>query len=87
MLMIGRLQVGRAMTEEEGTRRGVQDDAQLTRRFTAEGGVGLADRSQRPHSSPSRLDGEAEEIAALRRGRMTGTAIARRRGQPLCAVG
>ena len=37
-------------------------------RFAAEGAAGLADRSSRPHSCPSRLDGAAEaEIERLRR--------------------
>jgi len=57
-------------------------------RFAAEGAGGLADRSSRPHRSPTRLDGHAEgEIEALRRQRLTGPAIARRTGRPLSTVG
>ena len=57
-------------------------------RFVAEGEAGLADRSSRPHRSPTRLDGRAEEeIEALRRQRMTGPAIARQLGRPLSTVG
>ena len=57
-------------------------------RFAAEGEAGLADRSSRPHRSPTRLDGWAEEeIEALRRQRLTGPAIARRLGRPLSTVG
>ncbi len=57
-------------------------------RFAAEGEAGLADRSSRPHRSPTRLDGRAEEeIEALRRQRLTGPAIARQLGRPLSTVG
>jgi transposase InsO family protein len=57
-------------------------------RFAAEGAAGLADRSSRPHSCPSRLDGAAEaEIERLRRERLSGPAIARRLGRPVSTVG
>jgi transposase InsO family protein len=58
-------------------------------RFAAEGAAGLADRSSRPHSCPSRLDGAAEaEIERLRRReRLSGPAIARRLGRPVSTVG
>jgi transposase InsO family protein len=57
-------------------------------RFAAEGAPGLADRSSRPHRSPTRLDGPpTAEIEALRRQRLTGPAIARRTGRPLSTVG
>ena len=57
-------------------------------RYAAEGVPGLADRSSRPHRSPTRLDGPAAaEIEALRRQRLTGPAIARRTGRPLSTVG
>jgi len=57
-------------------------------RFAAEGSVGLADRSSRPHRSPNRLSATAEtEIEGLRRQRLTGPAIARRLGRPLSTVG
>ncbi|MWV21603.1 helix-turn-helix domain-containing protein, partial [Methylobacterium sp. 2A] len=47
-------------------------------RFAAEGAAGLADRSSRPHTSPTRLDDAAvAEIARLRRERLSGPAIAR----------
>jgi transposase InsO family protein len=57
-------------------------------RFAATGEAGLADRSSRPHRSPTRLGAPAEEkIEALRRQRMTGPAIARRLGRPLSTIG
>lgn len=57
-------------------------------RFAVEGVEGLADRSSRPHSSPTRLNGDVEaEIEALRRQRMTGPAIARRLQRPLSTIG
>lgn len=57
-------------------------------RFATEGEAGLADRSSRPHSSPSRLDGIAEaEIDALRRQRFSGPAIARQLCRPVSTVG
>ena len=47
-------------------------------RHAAEGEAGLADRSSRPHRSPTRLDHAAEAaIEALRRQRLSGPAIAR----------
>lgn len=56
-------------------------------RYQAEGAAGLADRSSRPHSSPSRLDAGAEaEIEALRRQRLSGPAIARRVCRPVSTV-
>lgn len=57
-------------------------------RFAEEGEAGLADRSSRPHRSPTRLAGhEEEEIEKLRRQRLTGPAIARQLGRPLSTVG
>ena len=57
-------------------------------RFVAEGAVGLADRTSRPHRSPTRLAEPAEqEIEALRRQRLSGPAIARRLGRPVSTVG
>ena len=57
-------------------------------RYAADGAAGLADRSSRPHRSPTRLSGHAEaEIEALRRQRLTGPAIARRLGVPVSTVG
>lgn len=57
-------------------------------RFAEEGEAGLADRSSRPHRSPTRLAGHEEgEIEKLRRQRLTGPAIARRLGRPLSTVG
>ena len=57
-------------------------------RFAAEGTGGLADRSSRPHSSPTRLDAATEaEIARLRRERLSGPAIARQARVPLATVG
>ena len=57
-------------------------------RHAAEGEVGLADRSSRPHHSPTRVDERTEDhILGLRRQRLTGPAIARRLGQPVSTVG
>jgi transposase InsO family protein len=57
-------------------------------RFRAEGEAGLADRSSRPHQSPTRLDAHVEaEIEALRRRRMTGPAIARQMCRPVSTIG
>jgi transposase InsO family protein len=57
-------------------------------RYRAEGHAGLVDRSSRPHSCPSRLCASVEgEIAALRRERLSGPAIARRLGRPVSTVG
>ena len=71
MLMIQRLQAGwtvanvaEALGVTPKTVRKWRD------RFAGEGAAGLADRSSRPHRSPSRLDEPAEEmIEALRRQR------------------
>ena len=57
-------------------------------RFAAEGEPGLRDRSSRPRRSPARLTAAAEaEIAALRRQRLSGPAIARQLGRPVSSVG
>ena len=57
-------------------------------RHAQEGEAGLADRSSRPHASPSRLpDAVVAEILALRRQRLSGPAIARRLGRPISTVG
>ena len=57
-------------------------------RFALEGHAGIADRSSRPHGSPTRLDGAAvAEIIQLRRQRLSGPAIARRLGRPAATVG
>ena len=57
-------------------------------RHAAEGEAGLAERSSRPHRSPTRLDEAAEaEIEALRRQRRSGPAIARQLGRPVATVG
>ncbi len=57
-------------------------------RFLAEGEASLADRSSRPHRSPTRLGEAAQgEILALRRQRLSGPAIARRLGRPVATVG
>ena len=89
MLMIERLQAG---WTPAGVARALGVAAKTVRkwreRFAAEGIAGLADRSSRPHGSPSRLDWQAEEeIEALRRRHMTGPAIARRTGRPLSTIG
>ena len=57
-------------------------------RYAAEGAAGLADRSSKPHHSPTRLSREVEdEIEHLRRQRLSSPAIARRLRQPLSTVG
>ena len=57
-------------------------------RYAQEGEAGLADRSSRPHASPSRLgDAAVAEILALRRRRLSGPAIARQLGRPVATVG
>jgi transposase InsO family protein len=57
-------------------------------RFAAEGQPGLRDRSSRPHRSPARLSAATQaEIAALRRQRLSGPAIARQLGRPVSSVG
>jgi transposase InsO family protein len=57
-------------------------------RFAAEGQPGLRDRSSRPHRSPPRLSAATQaEIAALRRQRLSGPAIARQLGRPVSSVG
>jgi hypothetical protein len=89
MVMIERLEAGwtvAAVASAQGV------DGRTVRkwrdRFRLEGAEGLADRSSRPHSSPSRLDREAEAgIEALRRRRLSGPAIARRLGRPVSTVG
>jgi transposase InsO family protein len=55
-------------------------------RHAAQGDAGLADRASRPRRSPSRL-GDAAEIEALRRRRLSGPQIARRLGRPVSTVG
>jgi transposase InsO family protein len=57
-------------------------------RHTAEGEVGLRDRSSRPHHSPTRQAAElTADIEALRRQRRSGPAIARQLGLPGSTVG
>jgi transposase-like protein len=89
MLMVQRLASGwtpTAVAQAQGvTARTVR---KWRDRFAATGEAGLADRSSRPHRSPTRLGAPAEEaIEALRRQRMTGPAIARRLGRPLSTIG
>ena len=89
MLMVQRMQAGwsvLAVAAAQGvTARTVR---KWRDRHAAEGMSGLVDRSSRPHRSPTRLAGQAEEeIEALRRQRLTGPAIARRLGRPPSAVG
>lgn len=56
-------------------------------RFQAEGVAGLEDRSSRPHHSPTRTpDPIAEQIADLRRQRLTGDQIAAAVGRSRSAV-
>ena len=57
-------------------------------RHAAEGAAGLADRSSKPHHSPTRLSRDVEdEIEHLRRQRLSSPAIAQRLRQPLSTVG
>jgi transposase InsO family protein len=89
MVMIERLEAGWTVTAVAAA---FSVDGRTVRkwrdRFAAEGAAGLADRSSRPHSCPSRLDGAAEaEIERLRRERLSGPAIARRLGRPVSTVG
>jgi transposase InsO family protein len=57
-------------------------------RYAREGLAGLADRSSRPHASPTRLpEAAVAEILALRRQRLSGPAIARQLGRPTSTVG
>ncbi len=89
MLMVQRLASGwsvAAVAEAQGVT--VRTVRKWRERFAAAGEAGLADRSSRPHRSPSKLTGQAEEeILALRRQRLTGPAISRRLGRPLSTVG
>lgn len=89
MLMIERLQAGWSVP---AVAAGLGITAKTVRkwrgRYAAEGAIGLTDRSSRPQRSPTRLAGqEEEEIAALRRSRMTSPAIARQLGRPLSTIG
>jgi transposase InsO family protein len=89
MLMVDRLEAGwtvaavaAAMGTTPRTVRKWRD------RFAVEGEAGLRDRSSRPHRSPARLSATAQaEIAALRRRRLSGPAIARQLGRPVSSVG
>ena len=57
-------------------------------RYAVEGASGLADRSSRPHRSPTRLaEHEEDRIERLRRQRLSGPAIARHLGRPLSTIG
>ena len=80
MLMIERLQSGwSAPAAAQAFGITVKTVCKWRDRFATEGKAGLADRSSRPHRSPTRLDRRAEEeIEALRRQRMTGP-----EGQPI----
>jgi transposase InsO family protein len=89
MLMVQRLASGwtlAAVAQAQGvTARTVR---KWRDRFAATGTAGLADRSSRPHRSPTRLGRQVEEeIETLRRQRMTGPAIARRLSRPVSTVG
>src|SRR5512139_2750025 len=89
MLIVDRLEAGwtvaavaTAMGTTQRTVRKWRDH------FAVEGEAGLRDRSSRPHRSPARLPATAEaEIAALRRQRLSGPAIARQLARPVSSVG
>jgi transposase InsO family protein len=89
MLMIERLEGGWTVA---GVAAAFGIDGRTVRkwrdRYQVEGAAGLVDRSSRPHSCPSRLDGATEaEIEALRRQRLSGPAIARRLCRPVSTIG
>lgn len=89
LLMIKRLQAGWSVGAV-ATALGITSKTvcKWRDRHAVEGAPGLADRSSRPHRSPTRLAGHEEDaIEALRRQRLTGPAIARRLGRPLSTVG
>ena len=89
MLMIERLQAGWSVPAVAAAFGVTGKTVRKWRdRHAAAGAPGLADRSSRPHRSPTRLAGQAEdEIAALRRQRLSGPAIARRLRRPVSTVG
>ncbi|MDX8529077.1 IS481 family transposase [Mesorhizobium sp. MSK_1335] len=61
--------------------------ARWVERFRCEGRAGMADRSSRPKSSPAQTPATvADEIAALRRRRLTGQHIARQTGVSTATV-
>ncbi|AWI59588.1 transposase InsO family protein [Sinorhizobium fredii] len=61
--------------------------ARWVERFLADGAAGMADRSSRPRTSPRRtVANVADEIAALRRQRLTGKHIARQTGVSAATV-
>lgn len=89
MLMVERVRSGWSVASVASA-HGV--DPRTVRKWWArhanEGEAGLRDRSSRPHRSPQRLSAALEaEIAGLRRGRLSGPAIARRLGLPISTVG
>ena len=89
MLMIDRLQAGWSVGAVSAAQGVTSKTVGKWRdRHAVEGAPGQIDRSSRPHCSPMRLSGHAEEaIEALRRERLTGPAIARRLGRPLSTIG
>ena len=89
MLMVERLSCGWSVPAVAAALGVVPKTVRKWRdRFAAEGEAGLADRSSRPHRSPTRLKLSAEdEIEALRRERLSGPAIARRLCRPVSTVG
>ena len=89
MLIVERLAAGWAVAEVAASLGICPATARKWRdRFAAEGEAGLRDRSSRPHGSPTRVDAAAEAaIAALRRERRSGPAIARQLGRPCSTVG
>ena len=89
MLMIERLQAGWSVGAIAAAFGVTSKTVRKWRdRHVVEGALGLADRSSRPHRSPTRLSRLVEEeIVALRRQRLTGPAIARRLARPLSTVG
>lgn len=83
MLMIERLQAGWSVgTVAAALGVTAKTVRKWRERHAAEGALGLADRSSRPHRSPTRLSGQKEdEIVALRRQRLTSPVIARQLGR------
>jgi transposase InsO family protein len=89
MLMVQRLASGWTVAEV-GAAHGVTPRTvrKWRDRHALEGEAGLADRSSRPHRSPTRLSEQAAaEVLGLRRQRLTSPAIARRLGRPVSTVG
>ena len=89
MLMVQRLSQGWAVAAVAAAQGVTPKTVRKWRaRHAAEGAPGLADRSSKPHHSPTRLLADvAEQIEQLRRQRLSAPAIARRLQRPVSTVG